>query len=63
VPAGPALAAPALAAPALAAPALAAPALAAPAFWAEEKVSAFVCRMMGRGGYLCIPLGELYTLC
>jgi hypothetical protein len=39
-------------------PALAAPALAAPALWAEEKVSAIVCRMMGRGGYLCIPQGS-----
>ncbi len=57
-----ALAAPALAAPMLAARAMAALALAAPALWAEEKVSAIVCRMMGRGGYLCIPLGS-FTCC
>ncbi len=60
--AAPAMAAPAMAAPAMAAPALAAPAMAAPALWAEEKVSAIVCRMMGRGGYLCIPLGS-FTRC
>jgi hypothetical protein len=53
-----ALAAPAMAAPALAALALAAPAMAAPALRAEEQVSAIVCRMMGRGGYLCTPLGS-----
>ena len=59
----PALAAPALAALALAAPGLAAPVLAASALWAEENFSAIVCRMMGRGGYLCTALGEFYMLC